>query len=61
MEEEIPKQEIIENIFKDKTTDRKNLISITPKNCLDLKKITDNNKLGIEIDVMNNYSVNGSN
>ena len=61
MEEEIPKQEIIENIFKDKTTDRKNLISITPKNCLDLKKITDNNKLGIEIDAMNNYSVNGSN
>ena len=59
MEEEIPKQEIIENIFKDKTTDRKNLISITPKNCLDLKKITDNNKLGIEIDAINNYSVNG--
>ena len=54
MEEEIPKQEIIENIFKDKTTDRKNLISITPKNCLDLKKIKDNNKLGIEIDAMNN-------
>ena len=48
MEAQIPNPEIIQKIFKDKTTDRKNLIVPTPKNQLNNSNIQMDNQ-NIEI------------
>ncbi len=51
MELEIPKSEIINNIFKDKTTDRKNLITTNPKNKINIEKKKNENNQNNEIDL----------
>ncbi len=51
MELEIPKSEIINNIFKDKTTDRKNLITTNPKNKINIENKKNENIQNNEIDL----------
>ena len=51
MELEIPKSEIINDIFKDKTTDRKNLITTNPKNKINIENKKNENIQNNEIDL----------
>ena len=51
MELEIPKSEVINNIFKDKTTDRKNLITTNPKNKINIENKKNENIQNNEIDL----------
>ena len=53
MEEQVPQPEIIQKIYKDKTTDRKTLISSTPKNILNRNE---NNKINEIISPSKNSS-----
>ena len=55
MEVQIPNPEIVQKIFKDKTTDRKNLIISTPKNLLNASNNQNENQ-NIEIPASKNSS-----